>query len=473
MASASTASDRSEEQQDRLIELRGKTNSPIVAIMGEGAVQTFVELSDAKADWTLTNVNKLLAEKLGKQGVEFEFFIGHRGKFVTDFIHEGTAASLLCWDRPVPARELQTTVRIRIGEQTVEDAVEPKTTTVKDLKKSIHETHGFNVNYFSSRYTWVAADSTETLYNLGMLGEEDLTAEIELIKINVKTLTGETYTPHVSKANTVLSLKNRLQELAGIPVGEQRIIFDEKQLQNHRLLEEYNVSKEDKPFHLVLEMRGGDETEDPHIDFSNTEVAYLDQHFVTATPGLNLEYACCNTECSQFNNPVLMTSDQLGIGRYGEFDLVGDSHTILCPQGNCKTSIIRPVFTDCRFMIKGRKFDEFCGFSTGMGNVPANQVATYNFGETEECGEVNEFTFFYQILVIVNPINPLGQGECRICFNDFEDRIITLPCKHQLCTGCKQAWFNSFEGKYGQCPFCRDKSKMEDGMMFRDTGSTV
>jgi len=75
-------------------------------------------------------------------------------------------------------------------------------------------------------------------------------------QIFVKTLTGKTIALDVKTKNTLKSIKTKIQEKEGIPVDQQRLIFDGKQLEDNNVLDFYNIQK-GSILHLILRLPGG------------------------------------------------------------------------------------------------------------------------------------------------------------------------------------------------------------------------
>ncbi|RKO99500.1 hypothetical protein CXG81DRAFT_30187 [Caulochytrium protostelioides] len=76
------------------------------------------------------------------------------------------------------------------------------------------------------------------------------------MQIKVKTLTGKEIKIDIEPSDTILRIKERVEEKEGIPPLQQRLIFGGKQMDDSKDASTYKVEG-GSVLHLVLALRGG------------------------------------------------------------------------------------------------------------------------------------------------------------------------------------------------------------------------
>ena len=71
------------------------------------------------------------------------------------------------------------------------------------------------------------------------------------MQIFVKTLTGRTINVEVEKTDTIRRVKERIHDKEGVPVGQQKLIFAGRQLEDDQTISDYHIQKE-STVHLIL-----------------------------------------------------------------------------------------------------------------------------------------------------------------------------------------------------------------------------
>ena len=93
-------------------------------------------------------------------------------------------------------------------------------------------------------------------YKLGKKIKVELYQVNPSIEINIKTLTSRIFTLKVDPEEHVEYSKFRIQDKEGIPLDQQRLIYEGHQLEDNRTLSDYKI-KNGSTLHLVLRLRGG------------------------------------------------------------------------------------------------------------------------------------------------------------------------------------------------------------------------
>ena len=75
-------------------------------------------------------------------------------------------------------------------------------------------------------------------------------------QILIKTLAGKTIALDVEDNDTIDSIKKQIADKEGIPIDQQRIVYNGKQLEDGNTVSSYNIGN-DSVLHLVLRLRGG------------------------------------------------------------------------------------------------------------------------------------------------------------------------------------------------------------------------
>ena len=79
---------------------------------------------------------------------------------------------------------------------------------------------------------------------------------ISNMQIFVKTFLGKNVVLDVDQLDNVYSIKQKIRNKEGVPEKEQRLIYGGKQLEDDKILKDYNI-QEHSTIHLALRLLGG------------------------------------------------------------------------------------------------------------------------------------------------------------------------------------------------------------------------
>ena len=124
------------------------------------------------------------------------------------------------------------------------------------IKQVQNNFDNYNSKYYLS-YKNKILTSSDLLISSG-IQDGDLIEIIdrEIIQIFIKTLSGKPFTLNVGPYDTVKYVQFLIKLKEGIPIDQQRLIFNGQQLEENRSIADYNIQN-DSSLILILRLRGG------------------------------------------------------------------------------------------------------------------------------------------------------------------------------------------------------------------------
>ena len=130
-----------------------------------------------------------------------------------------------------------------------------------DVKNKINYIEGSFPYEFYLQYNKIKLEETKTIdyYNIKRLCTLDL-INCPFTQIFVKTLTGKSLALNVQGSNTILYIKEQIENITGINASEQKLLYKGNTLEANKTIDFYYIREDPSVFlsvKLLLRLRGG------------------------------------------------------------------------------------------------------------------------------------------------------------------------------------------------------------------------
>ncbi|EDK31603.2 ubiquitin (macronuclear) [Tetrahymena thermophila SB210] len=281
--------------------------------------------------------------------------------------------------------------------------------------------------------------------------------KVKSSQIYIKSLTGEIFTIDCECSDTIENLQLKIQDKKGIHRDQQRLIYDNKQLDDKKTLNECGLFQEDTLL-LLLRLRGG-ATAQTFVDLEN-EISKKKMQFSNDAPiyrlacqGINIEGYCKNKKCPYYDRLVI---SQIG---YKTIELIQNIYEkIQCPNYSCKCYIelVTCGFTNCQYKWSGIKVEKGKDKHIHSPMLSAQPDSYTRYNPVKDDGTLNT-ALWKQLFLFAKPLESDEQFKCSVCLKSIaeENEISTFElCQDKEKHKCHKNCYEKISILLKMCPLC-------------------
>jgi hypothetical protein len=156
-------------------------------------------------------------------------------------------------------RELNNSIYIKYNSEIKQITTDLHYTGLELLKQIHNNSDNLNIKYgliYKNKYLALGNLLISSGIQNGDLIELIDRKSLKEFLLYVKTLTNKVIPIYVAPCDSIRTFKHLIELKEGIPINEQRLVYNRIQLEDNRTIEDYNF-KEESTINLILRIRGG------------------------------------------------------------------------------------------------------------------------------------------------------------------------------------------------------------------------
>ena len=151
------------------------------------------------------------------------------------------------------------------------------------------------------------------------------------MQIYVQSKLGKRLTLDVSRDDSIAKVKQKIADIVGVSIAQQRLVYNDKELEDNRNLSDYKIDK-GSIIYFDLRVKGTIEFKAPDVELNTMIKPGRNSYkYYYVKPGLNYGGKCEQDDCKVHGEKVICHRG------FGTFDVGSDkafNEVILCP--GCK-----------------------------------------------------------------------------------------------------------------------------------------